>query len=364
MRAAGFLVMAAGGAGLVALSGCQATPVPAPEPPQVRLVNPMPVVSTDAAVLQSTLEAIREVQLAAEIAGRIVAMPVNEGQRVRPGQLLFVLDQQQQRAAVDADAAEAQKDRLNAERYIFLNQQGAVSSKDRDFYVTQAIQSRDRLRASIATLGYKNVVAPIAGEVGNLNAKPGDVVQAGSPVTSIIDNSQLWVRLDVPGEDGWRVRPGLPVELTAPDRPQLQARGRVSFVAPSLDRERQTLLVKAVFDNRDGALRNRQRVQARLLYGRRQSLAIPEQAVLLQAGQTFVFVAVSAQEARRRLGRPLEPPPPTGLPVALQVPVRLGVLENGAFPVEAGLRRSDSVIVGNLARLRSGMAVSSGASAP
>lgn len=345
--------------GLAALTGCRANPAPAPEPPLVRLVNPRPFMSTDAVVLQSTLEAIRDVQLAPEIAGRIVALPVAEGQRVRPGQLLFVLDQQQQRAEVDADAAEAQKDRLNAERYIFLNQQGAVSSKDRDFYVTQAIQSRDRLRASIATLGYKNVVAPIAGEVGNLNAKQGDVVQAGSPVTSIIDNSQLWARLDLPGEEGWRVRPGMPVEITAPDRPQLRAVGQVSFVAPSLDRERQTLLVKAVFDNRDGALRNRQRVQARLLYGRRQSLAIPEQAVLLQAGQTFVFVAVSAEEARRRLGRPLEPPPPTGLPVALQVPVQLGLLQNGAFPVEAGLNRGDSVIVGNLARLRSGMAVNS-----
>jgi membrane fusion protein, multidrug efflux system len=342
----------------VLFAGCASRPVAAPPPPQVRLVNPLPFTSTDAANIQSTLEAIQEVQLAPEIAGRIVAMAVVEGQPVRPGQLLFVLDQQQQRAEVNADMAEAQKDRVNAERYIFLNQQGAVSSKDRDFYVAQAIQSRDRLRASIATLGYKNVVAPIAGQVGNLNAKPGDVVQAGSPVTSIVDNSRLWVRLDIPGQDGWRVRPGLPVEITAPDRPQLRAMGRVSFVAPSLDREKQTLLVKAVVANADGALRNRQRVNARLMYGQRQGLAIPEPAVLLQAGQTFVFLAVSAEEARRRLGRPLDPPPPVGLPVALQVPVRLGMPENGAFPVLAGLGRGDVVIVGNLARLRSGMAVS------
>lgn len=364
VRAADCFALGIGCCGLMVLAGCRAAPVAAPEPPRVRLVNPMPFISTESSELQSTLEAIREVQLAPEIAGRIVALPVVEGQRVRPGQLLFVLDQQQQRAEVDADAAEARKDRINAERYIFLNQQGAVSSKDRDYYVTQAIQSRDRLRASIATLGYKNVVAPIAGQVGNLNAKEGDVVQAGSAVTSIIDNSRLWARLDVPGEQAWRIRPGMPVALTAPDRPELRVMGQVGFVAPSLDRDRQTLLVKAMFNNPDGALRNRQRVNARLLYGRRQSLAVPEQAVLLQAGKTFVFVAVGAEEARRRLGRALEPPPAAGLPVALQVPVRLGTLENGVFPVEAGLSRSDSVIVGNLARLRSGMAVSSGAPAP
>jgi multidrug efflux pump subunit AcrA (membrane-fusion protein) len=119
-------------------------------------------------------------------------MPVYEGQQVRPGQLLFVLDQIQQRAEVNADAAEARKNRYNAERYIFLNQQGAVSTKERDFYVTQAIQSRDKLQASLATLSYKNVVAPIPGYVGNLNYKIGDVIQAGAVVSSVIDNSKLW----------------------------------------------------------------------------------------------------------------------------------------------------------------------------
>jgi septum formation protein len=73
----------------------------------VQLVNPRPFNTLDSAEYQSTLEAIREVRLASEIAGRIVAMPVYEGQPVRPGQLLFALDQIQQKATVNADAAEA-----------------------------------------------------------------------------------------------------------------------------------------------------------------------------------------------------------------------------------------------------------------
>ena len=315
------------------------------------------MLTRDSADYQSTLEAIREIRLASEIAGRITAMPVNQGQRVQRGDLLFRLDQVQLEASVDADSAEARKDFINAERYIFLNQQGAVSTKDRDFYVTQAIQSRDKLKASRANLGYKNVVAPISGYVGSLNFKLGDVINAGEAVTSVVDNSRLWVRIDVPGELSDRVRPGLPVILKGPDPRRPRAAGQVVFVAPDLDKDRQTLLVKAEFSNPDGGLRNNERVSATLVFDQRRVLAIPQQTVLLQAGKTFVFLAVSAQEAGRRLGREIEPAPQPDLPVVVQVPVKLGTLQDGAYPVLDGLTASDTVVVGNLAQLRSGLSV-------
>ena len=343
--------------GVAGLAGCAAPTPPPPTPPQVRLVQPRPIERIDSATYQSTLEAIRELRLAPEISGRIVAMPVYEGQEVKPGQLLFSLDQVQLQSEVNADAAEARKNQVNAERYIFLNEQGAVSTKDRDFYVTQAIQSRDKLRASLATLGYKNVVAPIAGYVGNLNYKLGDVIQAGSVVTSVIDNSKLWVRIDVPAPLSDRLRRGLPVLLQGPDPGRPRAVGQVVFIAPSLDKERQTLLAKAAFANPDGSLRNNERVSATVLFSRQPVLAIPEQAVLLQAGKPFVFLAVSINEAQMRLGRTLKPSPPADLPVVVQVPVQLGTLQGGAYPVLSGLRPQDSVVLGNLAQLRSGLSV-------
>jgi membrane fusion protein, multidrug efflux system len=346
---------------MVALGACGERQLTPPLPPRVQLVQPISMTTRDSAEYQSTLEAIREIRLASEIAGRITAMPVIEGQQVRQGQLLFTLDQIQQRAEVDADAAEARKNFINAERYIFLNEQGAVSTKDRDFYVTQAIQSRDKLKSSRATLAYKNVAAPISGYVGSLNFKIGDVIKPGEVVTSVVDNSRLWVRIDVPGELSDQVRPGLPVILRGPDPRLAKATGRVSFVAPALDKDRQTLLVKAQFDNPDGSLRNNERVSATLVFNQRQVLAIPQQAVLLQAGKTFVFLAVSADEARRRLGRAIEPSPLPNLPVAIQVPVTLGTLQDGAYPILAGISAGDAVVVGNLAQLRSGLSVQSAA---
>ena len=166
-------------------------------------------------------------------------------------------------------------------------------------------------------------------------------------------------RIDVPGELSDRVRPGLPVILRGPDPSRPRATGQVVFVAPDLDKDRQTLLVKAAFNNPDGSLRNNERVSATLVFDQRQQLGIPQQAVLLQAGKTFVFLAVSAEEARRRLGREIEPAALPNLPVAIQVPVRLGTLQGGAYPVLEGLSAADTVVVGNLAQLRSGLSVQS-----
>ncbi|MEB3306882.1 MAG: efflux RND transporter periplasmic adaptor subunit [Cyanobacteriota bacterium] len=338
------------------LAACVRVPAPAPQA-SFKLVGPSRQIFYEQATYQSTLESVANVPLAAEIDGRIVSMTVKEGQLVRPGDLLFRLDQIQLQANLATDQAEARRDRLNAERYIFLNQQGAVSTKERDYYITQAIASAEKVRSSSATLAYKDVRAPIAGMVGNINLKTGAVVREGETIVNIIDNRRLWLRMDVPAQLAYRVKLGLPVELQAPDRTPLKVRGKVTFMAPSIDRRTQTLLVKATFDNPDAALRDQQRVQAILRFGSGEQLAIPQGALLLQAGQSFVFRAVPVDEAQRLIGTPISPPPPPGSLVALQTPVTLGPLQEGNFAVIKGLEPRDRVVLGNLAQLRSGMVI-------
>ena len=101
----------------------------------------------------SRLSSTTDVSLRPEADGRVVKILVKQGQTVKAGEPILVLDNVQQTAALDSAKAEARKDRLNAERYIFLNEQGAVSTKQRDAYVTKAIQSADRVRSDAATLG-------------------------------------------------------------------------------------------------------------------------------------------------------------------------------------------------------------------
>jgi len=323
----------------------------------------------------SVIESTSNVVMRPESDGRVVRILAREGQRVKAGQPILVLDNVQQSATLDSNRAEALKDRVNAERYVFLNEQGAVSTKDRDAYVTQAIQSRDQARSSAATLGYKFVTAPIDGEIGNLDSvKLGDYVRQGQAITGIVNNSSLWTLMDVPATQSSQVKIGQPVQVESQSNPPVKGVGQVVFVSPYFATTSQqgsstqpnTVLVKAEFPNLTGVLKTGQYVRNRIITGVSDQLAVPVEAVMMQAQQPFVYKVLPLSTILPRIKasdqmlpaqkQQLEKLPGT-TPVVVQTAVKLGKLQNNAFPVLSGLTKGDEVVVSNTALLSSGMPV-------
>ena len=320
----------------------------------------------------SQLSSTSDVALRPEVDGRVVKILATQGQRVKAGQPILVLDNVQQSANLDASKAEARKDLVNAERYIFLNEQGAVSTKDRDFYVTQAIQSRDQVRANAATLGYKFVTAPISGEIGDLDTvKLGDYVRQGQAITGIVDNSSLWTLMDVPATRSSQVALGQTVQLVTQGNPPLSATGKVVFISPyygvsGSSSSPNTVLVKASFPNATGQLKTGQYVRNRIITGNTRQLSLPVQAVMMQAQQPFVYRVLqlsqvlakirSSNEIPEAQKQKLEALPPT-TPIVVQTPVQLGALEGNRYPLVSGLQKGERIVVSNTALLRTGMPV-------
>ena len=326
----------------------------------------------------SVLSSTTDVALRPETDGRVVKILVSQGQQVKAGQPILVLDNVQQTAQLNASEAEARKDRLNAERYIFLNDQGAVSTRDRDFYVTQAIQSRDKVKADAATLGYKYVTAPIDGEIGDLDTvKIGDYVKQGQAITGIVDNSSLWTLMDVPATQALQVKMGQPVKLQTQTNPPLTASGKVVFISPyfgvsGTSSSPNTVLVKAAFPNASGALKTGQYVKNRIITGSTRQLSVPVNAVLMQAQQPFVYKIVTLAQALPKIKasttlpdaekKKLEELPPA-TPIVVQTPVQLGKLQGDRYPLISGLQKGERIVVSNTALLRTGLPVKIGPAA-
>jgi membrane fusion protein, multidrug efflux system len=320
----------------------------------------------------SQLSSTTDVALKPEVDGRVVKILVTQGQRVKAGQPILVLDNVQQSAALDASKAEARKDIFNAERYIFLNEQGAVSTKDRDSYVTQAIQSRDQARAKAADLGYKYVTAPISGEIGDLDTvKLGDYVRQGQAITGIVDNRDLWTLMDVPATQASRVQLGQPVELKSQGNPPVINIGKVVFISPYYgvsgnQSSPNTVLVKAAFPNLTGKLKTGQYVRNRIITGNSRQLSVPVQAVMMQAQQPFVYRVFRLNQVLAKIRASTQIPEaqkqklealPPETPIVVQMPVKLGTLEGNRYPLLSGLAAGDQVVVSNTALLRTGMPV-------
>ena len=320
----------------------------------------------------SQLSSTTDVALRPETDGRVVKILATQGQRVKAGDPIIVLDNVQQTASLDASKAEARKDFLNAERYVFLNQQGAVSTRDRDYYVTKAIQSRDQVKANAATLGYKYVTAPIDGVIGDLDTvKLGDYVRQGQAITGIVDNSTLWTLMDVPATQVTRVALGQAVQLTTQTNPPVTGQGKVVFISPyfgfsGTDKSPNTVLVKATFPNLTGRLKTGQYVKNKIITGSTRELAVPVSSVLMQAQQPFVYRLVTLSQALPQIKassqipdtqkQKLEKLPPS-TPIVVQTAVKLGPLQGNSYPVLSGLQSGDRVVTSNTALLRSGMPV-------
>jgi RND family efflux transporter MFP subunit len=346
-----------------ALVGCTTPGGTLPPPLQVQAAALAERPFHDSLDTVSTLEARDEVELAAQAGGRVLRLLVRSGEPVRAGQLLLVLDQTQLRAEVAALQARAERDRLNDTRFQLLVQQGAATALQRDEYHAAAIASREELRARLADLAYKDVRAPIAGVLGDISVKPGDVLQAGAPFSRIIRNDRLQARLDIPANRADQVRPGQPVELRQSGDGPVLARGSVSALDPGVSPTSQTVLARANLVDPGGLLRNGQRLRSRVLLKAQRRPAVPFSAVSRQSGQSFVFVVGTLAQLRRDPGQaPLarQRGLPASTPVALQRPVRLGALENGLYPVLGGLEPGVRVIGTSTLGLRHGTPIAVG----
>ncbi len=357
--------------GLVALGGCGSKP-PAREPLSVQVERIGEASFSPGIDVVSRLDSTSSVAMRPEADGRVVKILATQGQRLKAGQKILVLDNVQETATLNASKAEALKDRLNAERYVFLNNQGAVSTKDRDYYITQAIKSRDQVTANRATLHYKFVTSPIDGKIGDLDTvKLGDYVKQGQAIAGIVDNSLLWTLMDVPATQSSSVKLGQRVQLVSQSNPPVKGIGKVVFISPyfgvsGTQNSPNTVLVKATFLNPTGALKTGMYVRNRIITGSKRQLSVPVQAVMMQAQQPFVYKVfplsvllpkikastemLAAQKAM------FESLPPT-TPIVVQTLVSLGTLDHNRFPVISGLASGDQVVVSNTALLRSFMPV-------
>ena len=356
---------------LVALGGCGSKP-PAREPLSVQVERIGEAAFSPGIEVVSRLESTSNVAMRPEADGRVVKILATQGQRVKAGQPILVLDNVQETASLNASKAEALKDNLNAERYVFLNNQGAVSTKDRDFYITQAIKSRDQVTANRATLQYKYVTSPINGEIGDLDSvKLGDYIRQGQAITGIVDNSVLWTLMDVPATQSSSVKLGQPVQLVTQSTPPVKGTGTVVFISPyfgisGTQNAPNTVLVKASFPNLTGSLKTGQYVRNRIITGSKRQLSVPVEAVMMQAQQPFVYKILPLSVLLPKIKASPEIPPaqkammeslPPQTPIVVQTPVKLGTLDQNRFPVISGLKAGEQVVVSNTALLRTGMPV-------
>ncbi len=260
-----------------------------------------------------TVEAIRSVDVLPQVNGTILHVNFAEGDEVAAGQILFEIDPRPYRAALQQaegallrDLTQALSAAREAARYKTLATTNTVTQEDYEAKQSAADAAfaavrSDSAAASIARLNleYATVRAPIGGRTGRLLLHEGNLVRAGSDaLVSIVQMRPILVRFPVPASNlpALRQRAGQQlVAIAMPARDSASAvQGILSFMDNQVDTVTGSVLLKARFPNRDGALWPGEFVTITLVLGvQTDAIVVPSQAVMQGQQGTYVFVVSS-----------------------------------------------------------------------
>ena len=263
------------------------------------------------------------------VAGRVVRLVAELGQKVAEGDALAVIDSPDLGSAM-SDLAKAKADlaaaRRDWQRMKELYEAHAGAERDYEaaedrFRQAKAEQERAEAKVRLLDAGADGRVtqeytlrAPIAGEVVARMANPGMEVQGQYSVGSAVElytvgsGDRLWALADVYETDLPRVRLGAPVVVHVVSFPERVFQGRVDWISGALDPSSRTTRIRCVLDNRDGALRPEMYATVTVAVPGRKALALPRTALYRIGDATVVFVrAGTARDGLVRFAlRPVE----------------------------------------------------------
>lgn len=362
---------------LSAAKGAEAQPGPGGGgPPAVGVTKAEMRPVTESAEFTGRIEAVHRVEIRARITGFIQERAFREGQEVQAGSVLFRIERapfeaalEQARADVAAAQAQLENARVALQRARDLRQTGAGTQVALDNAQAQErtanaqmLRAQAAVRIADINLGYTDIISPIDGKIGRASLTPGNVVSPSltEPLATVVSQDPMRVVFPVSTRAAGELRTryesrggaaAVLVRVRLPSGQLYPHTGRIDFVDTQVDRNTDSILVRALVPNprREGVPVG-QPGDRDLIDGQFvtvsvegtepvQAVVLPRASVLQDQGGNYVLGVDGEGRAQRR-------------------PVQLGRTMGADVVVEEGLKAGETVIVDGLQRVRPGQPVS------
>ena len=353
------------------LTGCDNKPAASAGPglPAVTVSRPVQQKITEWDEYTGRFVAVKTVEIRARVSGFIDSIHFKDGQIIKQGDLLFIIDPRPYRLAVEQ--ATADRDRARAklaiathdvERATPLVRSQSVTEREFDTRkstqedASAAVMSADAaLKQAQLNLEWTEVRAPIGGRISDRRVVAGNLIAGGhsgaslltsivsiDPIHFVFDGSEAdfihYLRLAAAGERPSSRDVQNPVAVRLADESDYKHLGRMNFVDNVVNAKTGTIRGRAIFDNKDGLLTPGFFGRVRLFGGEHDALLLPDSAIASDQSNKIVFtVAADDTVGVKR--------------------VELGPLAHGLRVIRSGLNAGDRVVIEGLARARPGQKV-------
>ncbi len=273
-----------------------------------------------------TLRANESLALRPEVAGRVTALGFKEGAAVRRGQLMVQLDDSLARAELNQAQANRKLAEADLGRARSLVVPGLIAVNEVERLQAQAAVARAAVDKAQSALSKTRLLAPFDGRAGLRQFSPGELVQPGQALVTLVSLSPMKLDVAVPEREASSLRVGQSVKATIPALNNLAVTGQVQALEPALDGAARAQQVRVLVGNPAGKLQPGLSAQVRFLQDApRQVLLVPDQAIVPQGGRQVVY-RLQGEEA-------------------VLTPVGVGERQNGFSEIVSGLKAGDVVVV-------------------
>lgn len=284
-----------------------------------------------------TVRANESVDITAKIADRVAAIHFKEGQHVRKGDLLVELDSAEARADLAAAEAALSESRGQFKRSRELYETRALSEAQLDQLQAALLANEARAAAARSRVNDRMIVAPFSGRVGLRNVSVGGLVNPGQVITTLDDLSVVKLDFAVPEVFLSLLKPQLPVAASSGAYPGDAFAGRVVSIGTRFDPTTRSVTIRALIDNPGHRLRPGMFMTVKLVRAERETLMLPERAIVPEDTRHYVFTVDDGRARKRE--------------------VVLGRRRPGEVEILQGITPEDHVIVEGTLNVRDGQPV-------
>ena len=361
----GFITRCLGGVGLgifcLMANACKEQPAGTTHN-EYKALKVTPTDKTLSSSYSATIRGRQDIDIYPQVSGFITRLCVKEGQTVRKGQLLFVIDQVPYQAALqtaEANVAAAEASlgtaslTYDSKKELFA--QHVVSAFDLKTAENSYLSAKAQLAQMKAqelnarnNLSYTEVKSPADGVVGTLPYREGALVSASlpQPLTTVSDNSDMYVYfsmtenqlLNLTRQYGSKAKvlETMPeVELRLNDNSRYTEKGRIETISGVIDRNTGTVSLRAVFPNRDGLLYSGGSGNVIIRSDRKDCIVVPQDATFEIQDKVYVYKVIDGKTS--------------------SAPVKVTRVNGGKeYIVDEGLQTGDIIVAEGVGLLREG----------
>jgi membrane fusion protein (multidrug efflux system) len=285
----------------------------------------------------SQIHAIQHIELRALEKGYLQKIFVDEGQAVRQGQLMFQITPIVYQAELQKTQAEA-----NYADIEYQNTKKLADSKivaPTELALSKAKFDRAKADVNLAQthLQFTTIKAPFSGMMDQFRVRLGSMVEEGDLLTTLSDNSKMWVYFNVPEAEylNFKARSNGPqnVQLVMANNELFPYPGVVQTIEADFNSETGNIAFRATFPNPKGLLRHGETGNVRMTVPLKNALIIPQKATFEVLEKKYVYVIDKDNKVRSR-----------EVTIAAEMP--------HIFVVSAGLKKDDKILLEGLRQVK------------